>query len=332
MRWLSLILILWATQAWAERLSIVQQPYDLETADGVLHGSLLMSDQPVKSPVALLIPGSGPTDRNGNNPAGRNAYLQRLANALAEKGIASVRYDKRGVGQSAAVMLREQDLKVSDYVADIIDWTRLLQQDPRFSQIVLIGHSEGALMASLAAPYTQATALILLAGSGRPIDDVLRQQMRERLSQAQYRQADEILSNLKQQRRHDDIPEAFSNIFRPSIQPYLITLFHHDPQQALAQVRLPCLIVHGSHDIQVSAQDAMLLAQAQPRCEQITIDGMNHFLRIVPQRSLSQLASYDDPNRPLAMQLTETLTDFIRQSTAQTADLSIRKQATIVNK
>ena len=132
------------------------------------------SERPL--PVALLIAGSGPTDRNGNNPAGHNDSLKRLAQGLARQGVASLRYDKRGVGASLAAAPDERDLSVEAYVSDALTWSERLKGDPRFGELILVGHSEGALIASLAAPRSGAAALISIAGSGRPIDAVLREQ------------------------------------------------------------------------------------------------------------------------------------------------------------
>lgn len=137
-----------------------QSPITLDTDQGTLYGSLLvpLSDKPV--PVALLIAGSGPTDRDGNNPqGGHNDALKKLAQVLARNGIASLRYDKRGVAASRAATPDEKDLSVERYVADVEDWARLLRDDPRFDRLILIGHSEGALIASLAAPGSQASTL-----------------------------------------------------------------------------------------------------------------------------------------------------------------------------
>lgn len=137
---LSLTLIAGLAQAATTR----QQPVSLTTDQGTLHGSLLLpqSDKPL--PVALLIAGSGPTDRNGNNPeGGHNDALKKLAQVLARNGIASLRYDKRGVAASRSATPDERDLSVERYVADASGWLRQLKDDPRFDRVILIGHSEG---------------------------------------------------------------------------------------------------------------------------------------------------------------------------------------------
>lgn len=305
-----LLFLLLATGS-AHARTILHRPIELATPSGVLYGSLLLpqSDKPV--PVALLIAGSGPTDRNGNNPAGRNDSLKRLAEALAQRGIASVRYDKRGVAASLPAAPDERMLSVEGYVADAAAWGRKLGADPRFSRLVVIGHSEGALIASLAAEQAGAAALVSIAGSGRPIDQVLMEQLSTRLPPPLLAFSAALIEELKAGRTHERIPEPLVVLFRPSVQPYLISLFRQDPAAAFARLRIPALIVQGRHDIQVGMKDAEALKTAKPDAELLAIDGMNHVLRIAPADAQRQLPSYDKPELPLASALGQAIGDFI---------------------
>ncbi|EJL02924.1 MULTISPECIES: alpha/beta hydrolase [Pseudomonas] len=292
--------------------TVLQRPISLDTGNGELFGTLLLpkSDNPV--PVVLIISGSGPTDRDGNNPdGGRNDSLKRLAWVLAKHNIASVRYDKRGVAASLAATPDERNLSVEAYVADAVAWSRKLGADPRLGPLVLLGHSEGALIASLAAPQANAAAVISLSGSARPIDQVLRQQLGSRLPPPLMLRSNELLDSLKAGRLDDNVPPPLQVIFRPSVQPYLISLFRQDPAQAFAALKMPALIIQGSHDIQVSVDDARQLKAAKPDAELVLIEGMNHVLRIVPGDVKRQLASYKDPNLPLAAELSTRILHFI---------------------
>ena len=153
----------------AQASVLLQQPITLDTGSGELFGSLLLprSDAPV--PVVLIVSGSGPTDRDGNNPdGGRTDSLKRLASVLASHNIASVRFDKRGVAASLPAAPDERTLSIEGYTADVVAWGEKLKADPRFGPLILLGHSEGALIATLAAPKLDAVALISVAGSGRP--------------------------------------------------------------------------------------------------------------------------------------------------------------------
>lgn len=285
----------------------------MQVPDGRLHGSLLLPKSDAPLPVALLIAGSGPTDRDGNNPLGHNDSLKRLAQALAKRGIASLRYDKRGVGQSQAVAPDESQLKVGDYVDDAVAWSRLLQADPRFSALVLIGHSEGGLIASLAEPTVKPAALICLAGSGRPIDTLLREQLQGRLPPPLLAHAHYLIDELNAGRRHQQVPAPLEVLFRSSVQPYLISLFQNDPATAFGNTTAPALIVQGTHDIQVSSRDAQALKLARPEAELALIKGMGHVLRITPQDRAGQMASYNSPELPIAHELTEQISRFLTE-------------------
>jgi len=292
--------------------TVLQRPISLDTGNGELFGSLLLprSDTPV--PVVLIISGSGPTDRDGNNPeGGRNDSLKRLAWLLARHNIASVRYDKRGVAASLAATPDERDLNVEAYVADAVAWSRKLGADPRLGPLILLGHSEGALIASLAAPQANAAAVIAVAGSARPIDQVLRQQLSARLPPPLMLRSNELLDSLKAGRPDANVPGQLQVIFRPSVQPYLISLFRQDPARAFAALKMPALIIQGSHDIQVGVDDAKQLKAAKPDAQLALIEGMNHVLRIVPNDMKRQLASYKDPNLPLAAELGVQILRFI---------------------
>ncbi|MDP9527330.1 alpha/beta fold hydrolase [Pseudomonas protegens] len=292
--------------------AVLQRPVSLDTGHGELYGSLLLpkSEQPV--PVVLIISGSGPTDRDGNNPdGGRNDSLKRLAWILAKHNIASVRYDKRGVAASLAATPDERNLTLDAYVADAVAWGKQLKADPRLGQLIVLGHSEGALIASLAAPRLDAAGVISISGTARPVDQVLRQQLSYRLPPALMVRSNELLDSLKAGQVDTDVPPALQVIFRPSVQPYLITLFREDPAAAFARLKMPALIIQGSNDIQVSVDDARVLKAAKPDAQLTLIDGMNHVMRIVPNDLKRQLASYKDPQLPLAAELGRSIISFI---------------------
>lgn len=292
--------------------AVLQRPVSLDTGHGELYGSMLLpkSAQPV--PVVLIISGSGPTDRDGNNPdGGRNDSLKRLAWVLAKHNIASVRYDKRGVAASLAATPDERNLTLDAYVADAVAWGKQLKADPRLGQLIVLGHSEGALIASLAAAQLDAAGVISISGTARPVDQVLRQQLSYRLPPALMVRSNELLDSLKAGQIDNDVPPALQVIFRPSVQPYLITLFREDPAAAFARLKMPALIIQGSNDIQVSVDDARVLKAAKPDAQLTLIDGMNHVLRIVPNDLKRQLASYKDPQLPLAAELGRSIISFI---------------------
>ena len=312
MQTLVLTLCMLAGVAQAAAPDVVQRPVTLTTDSGQLFGTLLLPKSSKPVPVVLIIAGSGPTDRDGNNPeGGRNDNLKRLAVVLAQHNIASVRYDKRGVAASKAATPDERDLSVERYVADVQAWAQKLKANSRLGQLILLGHSEGALVATLAAEKAGAAAVISVAGTGRPVDQVLREQFQERLPAELLQRGNQLLDSLKAGNPDDKVPPELEVVFRPSVQPYLISLFRQDPAAAFGRLKVPALIVQGRNDIQVGVGDALLLHKARPQAELALIDGMNHVLRIVPNDLEQQMLSYRNPTAPLSDELCSRILRFI---------------------
>ena len=308
-----MVLTLFSGVATAAAPSVLLRPIELDTPTGTLYGSLVLpkSDKPV--PVVLIIAGSGPTDRNGNNTqGGRNDSLKKLAWHLAQNNIASVRFDKRGIAESRPAAPDERTLNLDQYVTDAVAWGNKLKADPRFADVFILGHSEGALIASLAAPGMDAAGVISIAGTARPVGQVLREQLqRNNMPPALLQRSFELIHALESGRTDDNVPEALHVIFRPSVQPYLISLLRYDPAKAFAALKMPALIIQGTHDIQVDVNDARLLKVAKPDADLALIDGMNHVMRIVPMDIKRQAQSYNDPNQRLSSELGDKIVRFV---------------------
>ena len=316
---LALTLFGFGTQALAAPPSnVLLRPIELDTGSGTLYGSLVLpkSDKPV--PVVLIIAGSGPTDRDGNNPiGGRNDALKKLAWRLAQSNIASVRFDKRGIAQSQPAGPDEQKLNFDQYVSDAVAWGEKLKSDPRFGKVFVLGHSEGAMIASLAAPQIGAAGVVSIAGTGRPVGVLLREQLqRNHLPPALLKRSFELISSLEAGKTDDKVPKDLQVIFRPSVQPYMISLLRHDPAAAFAALKMPAMIIQGTHDIQVEVKDARLLKAAKPDAVLTLINGMNHVMRIVPMDMKRQVQSYNDPNQRLAGELGDRTVRFITKVNA----------------
>ncbi|NMY37018.1 MULTISPECIES: alpha/beta fold hydrolase [unclassified Pseudomonas] len=313
LRILLVVLTLFSGVATAAAPSVLLRPIELNTPTGTLYGSLVLpkSDKPV--PVVLIIAGSGPTDRNGNNTqGGRNDSLKKLAWHLAQNNIASVRFDKRGIAESRPAAPDERTLNLDQYVTDAVAWGNKLKADPRFADVFILGHSEGALIASLAAPGMDAAGVISIAGTARPVGQVLREQLqRNNMPPALLQRSFELIHALESGRTDDNVPEALHVIFRPSVQPYLISLLRYDPAKAFAALKMPALIIQGTHDIQVDVNDARLLKVAKPDADLALIDGMNHVMRIVPMDIKRQVQSYNDPNQRLSSELGDKIVRFV---------------------
>lgn len=292
-----------------------EQSAELVSPTGTLHGTLRLPASCGRVPLALLIAGSGPTDRNGNAPQlglHTDAY-RKLANALAEHGVASLRYDKRGVARSAGAAARESDLRLDTYADDAAAWLAQLKEDPRFAQRIVVGHSEGSLLGMLAAQREPVAALVSVAGPARGIGKILREQLARQLPAPLLPRAQAILGRLEMGEQVADVPAALSSVFRPSVQPFLISWLAYEPAAEIAKLRIPTLIVQGTHDVQVPSSEADGLARARPDASVLRIEGMTHVLTLAASDSAAQQAAYRDPSLPLAPALIDGLAQFIER-------------------
>ena len=286
----------------------------LETPTGRLAGTLLMPKAAAAVPLAVIIPGSGPTDRNGNSPLipGANNSLKLLAEGLAAHGIASLRYDKRGVGASAATNVNEADIRFSNSADDAGAWVDRLRMDPRFSTITIIGHSEGSLVGLLAAQKSATDGYVSIAGAGRPADKILREQLGKQLPPDLLAVANRALDKLVAGSLVDSVPRQLLALYRPSVQPYLISWLSIDPQAEVAKLKIPVLITQGTLDAQVPESDAKLLAAAQPKAKLLIVEGMNHVMKRAAADQASQVKSYSDPTIPIPPELIDGISAFVK--------------------
>jgi pimeloyl-ACP methyl ester carboxylesterase len=278
-----------------------------------LYGTLTLPEAPNPVRAALILSGSGPTDRNGNNPAGTNDSLKLLAHGLAAEGIASLRVDKRGIAASAGAATREDDLRIETYVADAVAWLAFLRGELAQSRLFVIGHSEGALIATLAARRADVAGLILLAGAGESADRIIARQLAaggvpEGLQAASRR----IAERLRAGQAVTDVPADLLTLYRPSVQNYLMSWLSLDPAAELAKARSAVLIVQGTTDLQILPDDARRLASARSDAKLVLIDGMNHVLKEAPLDRRANLNTYIKSDLPLAPELLPAIADFIR--------------------
>nr|WP_299340204.1 alpha/beta hydrolase [Allomuricauda sp.] len=282
----------------------------LETESGNITGSLLYAPVPKKIPIALIIPGSGPTDRNGNNPMMTNNHLKMLAEGLFENGIASLRYDKRGIGASSMKGLQESKLRFEDYVNDASAWVDLLKSDDRFSEIVVIGHSEGSLVGILASQNEDVAKFISVAGAGQKAADLLKEQLRSQPPMV-LAQCVSIIEKLEDGKTVENVPQMLQSLFRPSVQPYLISWFTYDPQKEITKLKIPILIIQGTTDIQVSVSDAEKLSLANKKAQLHILEGMNHILKEAESDRLKNIQTYSMPDLTLKPGLLKVISEFV---------------------
>ncbi|CCD96999.1 conserved exported hypothetical protein [Bradyrhizobium sp. ORS 375] len=259
-----------------------------------------------RPPVALLIAGSGSTDRDGNGPQLKPATLKKLAEQLAARGIASLRYDKRGAGGWKSEFGKPQDFRFKDYVDDsaaLVDFLR-----GKFARIALVGHSEGGLVAILTARRTPVDRLVLLAASARRQGDLLKAQLEKKLPATKMEPVAKAIDAIMAGQIVDPPPPELP--IAPSMQPGIGSAFTEDPIDPLKQLVIPILIVGGGRDQQVARLDMVALAAAAPAAKTLWLPEMNHVLVDVANED-ENLSSYNDPDRPLDPDMVDAVAGFI---------------------
>jgi len=289
----------------------IEAPAVLETKTGNIYGTLTTPIQTKSSPLVIIIAGSGPTDRDGNTIMikGKNNSLKYLANELGNAGIASIRYDKRGIGESKLAMKSEADLRFDDYVNDVIDWVNKFKKDKRFSEIIIAGHSEGSLIGMIAANGL-ADKYISISGAGEKAGILIQKQLQTQPEEIQD-YSTLAIDSLEVGFLVKKINPLLYSLFRPSVQPYLISWFKYDPQTEIKKLKIPVLILQGENDIQVSVEDAQQLSKAQPKATLTIIPKMNHVLKIVEGDKSQNIKNYGDASLPIADELVKAIVEFI---------------------
>jgi pimeloyl-ACP methyl ester carboxylesterase len=281
-------------------------------AGSKLYGTLLSKNN--QQPVAIIIAGSGPTDRNGNStvsPA-TNEY-RMLAQSLDSQNIATFRYDKRGIAKSAYDGMKESDLVFDDYVKDADKIFDYLNDTLGFKNIYFIGHSEGSLIGMLASEKRKVKGYISVAGAGRPIDEVLEEQMQKQpLPDSVKQQIPQIFTQLKNGQQVNNAPPQLDALFRKSIQPYLISWLKYSPQKEIKKLNCPILILQGGCDIQVKELDAKNLYEANKKSTLDIIPNMSHTLKNAGPVCVNENQSYTDGTMPLDNRLVEDIVKFIK--------------------
>ncbi len=309
LRYITVILVLYSGQCLAGSENVV-----LQTDLGSLAATLELPDDKVTKALVLIVPGSGPTDRNGNSVGStrKNNSLKYLAEALNKSGIASLRYDKRLIGESASEKLTERDIRFDSYINDAKLWFAYLNR--RFEvPIYILGHSQGSLIGIVAAKSVETAGLISIAGPGRPAPEILLEQINKRFPETQAKQSAKIISELVEGKTVGSTPPELAALFRPGVQPYLISWFKYDPAEEISTLQIPVLLIYGSTDIQVPTSDGQILRRSLPAAKLLVIDGMNHIFKLVGTDIGAQLKSYGDPNLPISGELVDKIVGFVVQ-------------------
>jgi len=311
----AIVLLLMTARAFAGEVMTVPGP------QGPLKGEAILV--PGAAAGIIIIPGSGPTDRDGNGSAGiRSDSYKLLAEGLAKAGLSSLRIDKRGFFGSSDAIANPEDVTIANYATDVRAWHDAFAERVGTDCVWIAGHSEGGLVALVAAAGgLKPCGLILLSTPGRRISDLMREQLRHNPLNGPYLgELDRILSGLERGEMQDvaAISAPLQPLFREGLQRYMIGLFSYDPKQVATGITLPTLIVQGDKDVQVTMVDAQLLAQALPQAKLSELHGVTHMLK--QDVAGAPLATYRNPDLPLDPKVAPTIADFVRSTRSAQRD------------
>ncbi len=311
MRYLySLLLMVLCFSATAQ---FVTEEKVLETTTGKLKGTLMLPTKGKKFNLVVIQAGSGGTDRNGNGGAALKANSYRLiAEALAQKNIATLLMDKRGVAGSMGAIKSEAALRFDDYANDLASWIKFIKTDERISKIFIVGHSEGSLVGMIAAQKEKIDGYVSLAGAGESIDKIIVWQYAQQLPKAAT-VVDSLFKRMRNEQKIDSVPPYLMSIFRPSVQPYIGSWIKYNPCEEIKKLTIPVLILQGNTDIQVTVKQAEMLRTCKPKATYKIIDGMNHILKNAPIDRQKNIATYTDVSLPLMPSLVDELVNFINK-------------------
>lgn len=312
---LALFSLLW-NGAYGQKLA---QKHDVEVSielkEGVLYGSLMVPKGKKPKPVVLFIPGSGPTDRNCNSSLGlkSNSFLL-LAEELYQEGIATLRIDKRSSGKSFETFKDALDtIKFRDFVNDVTLWIDWLKKDPRFSDVFVAGHSKGALVGNLASLRSEPDGFVSMAGAGRPIGDILIEQIKPSLKTIGA--ADTLTSfidSLKLGEYMDNAPAYLRQMFPEDIKGFMAEWMSYDPVDEIKKLHCKVAIIAGGHDLQIPVEDAQLLKVGKTDAVFYMFEEMNHVLKNAPIDRFKNFAAYNQPNLPITEGLSAAIASFVK--------------------
>ncbi|OIQ37560.1 MAG: hypothetical protein BM555_00450 [Crocinitomix sp. MedPE-SWsnd] len=297
--------------------SFSQKEEEVELTNGIctLKGTLSSPEGGFESTdLVILIAGSGPTDRNGNNSQMTNNSLKMLSDVLVNTyGNCVLRYDKRGIEESKIENFKQEDLSFDDFISDASAWVDKYADNGLYNNIILAGHSQGSLVAISAANQNKnVDAVISLAGPGQPIHSILKKQLAATLTIEMQGLVNAKLDTLASGQMLKETPKMLHSLMHPTIQPFLISWMKYDPAREIAKLKIPVLLVNGTTDIQVAVSEMDLLQASKPDAVKVKIKNMNHVLKTIKTKDMGlQLELYGKPDVPLAKKLPKVISKFL---------------------
>lgn len=285
-------------------------PKDI-TINSFIDGTLLIPTDIEKPNLAIIIAGSGPTDRNGNQNLLKNNSLKKLAEELSKEGIATFRYDKRIVKQIRRNNV-DMNIRFDDFITDAISVLEYFKNRDDYNKLYIIGHGQGSLVGMVTAKQG-ADGFISLAGAGKPIDDVIIDQVTNTAPMF-TEDTKRAFSKMKEGKTTMDYPQALESIFNLETQPFMMNWMSYIPQEEIRDLEIPVLIINGTKDLQVSEEEANLLHLSNSNSTIKIIEQMNHILVLIQGDTLENSKSYNESQRKISEELIKTIVSFINNN------------------
>lgn len=272
-------------------------------------GTLLTPTNVTQPNLAIIIGGSGPIDRDGNQNFLKNNSLKKLAESLSNKSIATFRYDKRVVKQIRLGQI-DKNIRFDDFVEDAISVLDYFIKSNRFNHIYIIGHSQGSLVGMLAAK-NGADGFISIAGVAQPIDNIVIEQI-EKTYPIFSKDAKRVFNTLRKGKKTNNYPAELASIFNKDIQGFMINWMQYNPEDEIKKLKIPVLILQGKKDLQVEIKEATQLNKAVPKSKLAIIELMNHVLVSIEGDNVENSKSYNEPSRKISDVLINEILDFMK--------------------
>ncbi|MCA0360481.1 MAG: alpha/beta fold hydrolase [Armatimonadetes bacterium] len=279
------------------------------------------------APAILLMPGSGPTDRDGNQPGFTTNLLKDLSEALAGEGYVTLRFDKRPVARYQSVWPKTLPeigpfFNWDNHIADAKAAAEFLKSRPEVDKkrIAILGHSEGGLFATAIGKDVGAKALLLLGSPGRNMGDILYGQVAAQVSAAPWDDAKKAEFNRRHRQTidhltktgeiHSETPSELLGLYNASAKDLMVGYFRATPLPWVEAFKGPIFIANGESDVQILAkEDATLLEAAAKKNKKRPVS-----LVIVPEASHNFKLGTPGITGPIAPGLVPPMLEFLKKN------------------
>jgi len=311
LKYITFFIVLISIVGIAQEKNYIETELNIPTNTVTINGTLLLPISTIKNKLFILIPGSGPTDRDGNNVAMKNNSLKFLAEDLATNNIATYRYDKSVLSYTKEDRKKIDSITFDTFIDEAKTIINYFKNSKEYSKIIIAGHSQGSLVGMIAA-QNNADSFISLAGAGRTIDEVLIEQI-EKQAPFLKEETVRVLAELKKGNTVEEYNPMLHSLFNKSVQPFLISWIKYNPQKEIQKLKIPVLIINGSKDIQVKVLDAELLHKAKENSQLEIIENMNHLFKEIKGDINENMNSYTNPDLAVMKELTNVITIFVNE-------------------